>query len=80
MPPKRDVERDNPPKAPCLILGEQHQLVNAEREILAMIEKVNGQLNQLLVSNSTLLLKHMLIFPPVGRRAAAQIQRRFPAV
>lgn len=49
---QRAAKRDNTAKISCSVLGEQRQLVIAEREILSMLEKVNGELNQLLVTNN----------------------------
>lgn len=49
MSQRTTKDKDDTAKVSCSILGEQRQLVIAEHEIISMLEKVNGELNQLLV-------------------------------
>lgn len=51
----RRIGKDDTAKISCSILGEQRQLVIAEREIKLLLEKVNVELNQLLVIILTLV-------------------------
>lgn len=53
MSPKK--KKKQPPSANTEILREQIQLVKAEKEIKFALEKVNEQINKLLVSRPTKL-------------------------
>lgn len=75
-------KKKQPPSANTEILREQIQLVKAEKELKLALEKVNEQVNKLLVSTPTKMewfevLKNWLIlfsnFEFVGRRIAAEI-------
>lgn len=48
-----------PGKSTQSILAEQLLLAKAEKQIQSLIEKINGQLNELLVSKSSILMSSL---------------------
>lgn len=76
-------KKKQPSSANTEILREQIQLVKAEKELKSALEKVNEQINKLLVSrcknemieneNALTDILHVLISNFLGRRIAAEI-------